>query len=137
MFIDCVKVDNAFAETLAPDGSERLLDGHVCLQQRLIDASMWRDRVVEIRQRGRIGHAVALHRPIVNANFEMTKSEARNNDKKGVGCAAAPSYPLSVIGKNFAWMIFLPITYGTGDGHVARVDGFVVSCQFFGRAIGY
>ena len=98
---------------------------------------MSRDGVIEIGKPGDIGHAVALHRPIVNANFEMTKSEARNNDKKGVGCAAAPSYPLSVISKNFAWMIFLPITYGTGDGHVARVDGFVVSCQFFGRATGY
>ena len=45
-------------------------------------------------------------------------------------CAA-----LSVL--DFAWMIFLPITYGAGNGHAARICGFVVSCQFFGRAVGY
>jgi len=50
MFIDCIKIDDPFAETLAPDGSERFLDGHVCLQQRLINASMSRDRIIEIRQ---------------------------------------------------------------------------------------
>src|SRR5436190_19416493 len=35
---------------------------------------------------------------------------------------------------NFVWMIFLPITYGAGDRHVTWIGGFVVSCQFFGRA---
>jgi hypothetical protein len=39
--------------------------------------------------------------------------------------------------RNFAGMIFLPITYGAGDGHVARIGGFVVSRQLFGRAAGY
>ena len=43
----------------------------------------------------------------------------------------------AVIGKNFAWMIFLPITYRAGDGHVARIGSFVVSCQLFGRTVGY
>jgi hypothetical protein len=47
------------------------------------------------------------------------------------------TYQLSVIGKNFAWMIFLPITNGGGNGHAARICGFVVSCQFFSRAVGY
>jgi len=75
MFIDCIKIDDPFAETLAPDGSERFFDGHVCLQQRLIDASVSRDRVVEIRQRGRIGHAVALHRVIATSKEQGAKNE--------------------------------------------------------------
>ena len=82
MLVDRVKVDNAFAETLPPDGSKRLFHGHVCLQQRLIDASMSRDRVVEIRQRKRIGHAFALHRVIVNANGSR-KPEIRSQRSEG------------------------------------------------------
>ena len=70
-------------------------------------------------------------------DIEMTKSEARNNEEKRRGLRGCAE--LSVIGywQNLAWMIFLPITYGAGDGHVARIGGFVVSCQFFGRAVGY
>jgi hypothetical protein len=106
MFIYSVKVDDAFPQPLLPDCAQRLFDSHVGPQQRLIDTTMSRDGVIEIGKPGRIGHALALHRPIV-------------------------------IGKNFGWMIFLPITYGAGDGHVARIGGFVVLCQFFGRAVGY
>ena len=68
MFIDNVEVDDAFAQPLLPDGAERLLDRHVGLQQRLIDTAMSRDGVSEIGKPGDIGHAVALHRPILNAN---------------------------------------------------------------------
>src|SRR5436190_800765 len=83
VLVDYVKVDDAFAETLAPDGSERLLHRHVCFQQRLIHASMSRDRVVKMGQCGRIGHAVALQRRMVNANgsFESKKAEGREKEK--------------------------------------------------------
>src|SRR5207248_9734012 len=72
-----IKIDDPFAETLAPDGGERFLHGHVCLQQRLIDTRMSRDRVVEIRKRGRIGHAVALHRRPGNARSREQGAESR------------------------------------------------------------
>ena len=47
------------------------------------------------------------------------------------------SYRAALSVLDFAWMIFLPITNGAGDGHAARICRFVVSCQFFGRAAGY
>jgi hypothetical protein len=35
----------------------------------------------------------------------------------------------------FLWVVFLPIADGGGNGHVARIGGFVVLRQFFGRAV--
>ena len=36
---------------------------------------------------------------------------------------------------NFLRMIFVPIADGGGNCHVARIGGFVVLRQFFGRAV--